>query len=292
MTDKADKREFKALPNSYDELTPLKRPHISYSEWRLFNRCQHRWFLDYKCDLRNKIDSVATVFGTSVHLALEHYKSKEKSHTIEEVKEIFVKDFTNAISNLEDTRNQKQSLIEAGHRILDDIQDYFEQSKVEIIKTEYALYEKIDRSDDIEINFKGFIDFIAKTKDGRGQDCLLISDYKTCSWGWKFEQKTDEAVIAQLRLYKHFLAKKLDLNYSKIKTSFILLKKKPGKKIAYEVVPVSTGEETIMRTVGELQKDITKMQGNIFSKNYNECINTYGDTCPYYGTNLCTKGDK
>ena len=65
-------------------------------------------------------------------------------------------------------------------------------------------YEKIiDFSLDRYL-FKGYIDLVLKTSDGK----YHIIDWKTCSWGWASRRKTEKMTTYQLALYKYFWSKK------------------------------------------------------------------------------------
>ena len=44
-----------------------------------------------------------------------------------------------------------------------------------------------------------------------------ILDWKTCSWGWRSDKKRDQLTTYQLTLYKHYFAKKHNIDPKNIK---------------------------------------------------------------------------
>ena len=63
-----------------------------------------------------------------------------------------------------------------------------------VISSEEDLLEPIKE----DYNFKGFIDLVIKTPDGK----YHIIDFKTCSWGWDIQKKTAPMTTYQLRKSK------------------------------------------------------------------------------------------
>ena len=64
------------------------------------------------------------------------------------------------------------------------------------------LYVPIKEYTNGDYNFKGYIDLVLKTKDGK----YHIIDWKSCSWGWDARRKADIMTTYQLTLYKHYFA--------------------------------------------------------------------------------------
>ena len=63
----------------------------------------------------------------------------------------------------------------------------FKTSRNKIVSVEEPLYESMQVVGS-DKNFKGFIDLVLKTKDGK----YHVIDWKTCSWGWDLKRKTDK----------------------------------------------------------------------------------------------------
>lgn len=263
----------------------------------MFHNCQWRWVLDYVQNRRTKISSIEMSFGTAIHTTLEKLKSKtkDKRPSLEKAKSIFVRALVKEHMTLKKIANMKKynlrDYVSAGFNILSKIDDCKEIKDGTVIWNEFELFEDIERTDDIKIKFKGFIDIAIKITPSRGKNLLFICDFKTCSWGWNYEKKNDIMVQAQLILYKHFVCKKFDLDPKNVRTAFILLKKKPkSPDDTIEFYQFSTGPKTMEKAVEMLQQDITKMFSGSYEKNRNFCKSKYGDVCPYFQTPDCTMG--
>jgi hypothetical protein len=275
----------------------MKRPHISFSEFMLWNECHWRWMRDYLEGRRAPIYSVHLEFGSCVHDALETYKdpdNEDERPAVEQICETFEVKFREKYGKIRDKDKYDLSdedideFVEAGINIIRNIDSCSELAESKVLFVEHKLMEKIDRTDDVDIKFKGFIDIVIKTKDKRGNSVIYICDYKTCSWGWNRKKRDSEELKYQLRLYKHFFSKKFNVKPNLVKTAFILLKRRPkdpSKPI--EWLPFPSGNKTTMRAVLKLNEAITGMQTNDYKKNRSACTNKFGDTCPYYGTDLC-----
>lgn len=276
------------------------RPHISFSELCEFaNNCQHRWNLNYLQSLRAEVFSVHFDFGTSVHEAIESYLTKKNPVSEQEACDIFKRKMEKLYSKNGpkyekpvDKREINQ-MIEAGVKIILGLKDCPELQDAEVVHNEYPLFEKIDRDDDVDMKFKGFIDIVIKGKDKRGKTILWVCDFKTCSWGWDVETRQDRWKQYQLFLYKYYLCKKFDIDPKDVRTAFILLKKRPPKGTPpVEFFPVSAGPVSVQRALDALHSNLTEMKKRVengdFVKNRDQCQDKYGNTCPFYKTDKCT----
>ncbi len=174
------------------------------------------------------------------------------------------------------------------------------------IKSELQLYESIARTDNLDVKFKGFIDFIF-VKKLKTKTVLYIADFKTCQWGWPATKFRDTRVIAQLLLYKHFFCKLTGADPKDVTTAYILLKKKPkvlSKKgvepvvydLTVEVAKISSGPKALSEALDYLQRTITAMHSYRYTKNFESCERKWIDketdeerrvTCPFLGTERC-----
>ena len=46
---------------------------VSYSQYSIYRKCPHHWYLQYIKNLAPYQASIHTVFGTAMHEALQHY---------------------------------------------------------------------------------------------------------------------------------------------------------------------------------------------------------------------------
>jgi hypothetical protein len=125
-----------------------------------------------------------------------------------------------------------------------------------VISTEEKLMVPID---DEDYSFKGYIDAVVKTPDGK----YHIIDWKSCSWGWDMRRRSDPMVTYQLTLYKIFFAKQHGIDLKDIETHFALLKR-TAKKDRVEIFRVTSGNKKIENATNLLNKALF----NIKKKNY------------------------
>lgn len=277
------------------------RPHISYSEWMEFrNGCQHRWKLNYLDGNRSKIYSIHMDFGTAIHEAVELSRSRSPKITKEEAIPHFEKKLRSLLDkNLPHYREKEKTadqefFFKAGRNILTRFDECKELAEAEVVYNEFELKLPIERSDDVRIDFKGFVDMVIKTKDARGNTILYVCDFKSCSWGWDREKRQDKELHFQILLYKHFICKKFSLDPKNVRTAFVLLKKRPPKDTEpVEFFSISAGPVSVQRALDELDKDITTMSEAVstgkFEKNRKSCISAFGDKCPHMDTDRCPK---
>ena len=173
---------------------------------------------------------------------------------------------------------------EQGESILPEIipalKDYF--GDYEVLSVEERLYEPIREYVDQEAKFKGFIDLVLKTSDGK----IHVIDWKTCSWGWDSKKKADPMVTYQLTFYKHYYAKKHNIEPDNIETYFALLKR-TAKKNKVEIFRVTSGPKRTQNAINLLTRALKNISGNVCVKNRLSCKGRYG-YCEFYKTEHCT----
>ena len=156
----------------------------------------------------------------------------------------------------------------------------------EVLKAEEQLYEPITEFTEAEKNFKGFIDLVVMSKKDKK---VHLIDWKTCSWGWKREKKSDTILAYQLVYYKHFWARKYDVNPKDVDCHFVLLKRtaKAGKKA--EFVRVTAAKKRTTNALNALTKALHNINKQNYIKNRAACTNCkdrFG-TCEFYQTEHC-----
>ncbi len=274
------------------------RPHISYSELSSFaTGCQWRWKLEYLDGERREVFSVHFDFGTAMHEALELHLTRKEPISVDEAVKLFKLKFHELVdkhANLypKDKPFDKDELLGAGENIIRCVRLTPELQDVEFVHNEYPLFEKIDLQDGQDIKFKGYIDLIIKGKNKRGKTILWVADFKTCSWGWDRDTRSDRWKHYQLFLYKHFLCKKFNMTPDQVRTAFILLKKRPRKDTGpVEFFPISAGPVSVQRALDVLGSNIGEMvereKDGSFKKDRSQCKNDFGEVCPFYNTPDC-----
>jgi RecB family exonuclease len=148
----------------------------------------------------------------------------------------------------------------------------------EVLEAEEDLMEMIqDFSCEDKNKFKGFIDLVIKTPD----DKIHIIDWKTCSWGWDARKRADPMITYQLTFYKHFWAKKHNVDPSMIETHFALLKR-TAKKDRVEIFRVTSGKIKTQNALKFLEKAIYNIERKNFIKNRLAC-----SKCEFHKTEHC-----
>jgi hypothetical protein len=245
--------------------------HISFSELKVWNECPHKHKLQYIDKVKVFTSTEYTCFGIAIHETCE--KSLLKEITEEQHNEYFENKFKQEITII---RNQTQinevlvsDMVTQGKAILSELYESIKTylGEYEVVSTEEPLFERIQKLD-FEYDFKGYIDLVLKTPDGKTH----IIDWKTCSWGWDTKKKSDPMVTYQLTYYKHFYAQKFNIDPKTIETHFSLLKR-TAKKNRVEFFRVSSGSKKIENANILLTKAII----NRLSCN----------GCDFYKTDLC-----
>jgi ATP-dependent exoDNAse (exonuclease V) beta subunit len=137
-----------------------------------------------------------------------------------------------------------------------------------ILNTEEELLLPLKENANTDRNFKGYIDLVLKTDDGM----IHIIDWKTCSWGWDIEKKSDAVTSYQLTYYKHFYSLKYNIGPKKIETYFGLLKR-TAKKDKIELFRVTSGPKKIQNALNLLNKFVHNVEKEFFPKNRMSCNN-------------------
>lgn len=246
--------------------------HISFSSFRDFLTCPRYFKLVHIDNLKGFEGNIFTAFGKSIHFVCENRIGKDDGDDVwnNTFEFMFLKEIQELPEETKEkiTQEDVDSFTNQGFEIIaevfDGLKDYF--GEFEVFSVEEKLLEPIDYFD-TETLFKGFIDLVLKTSDGK----YHLIDYKTCSWGWDKYKKSDKILGYQLVLYKYFFSKKYNIPLDDIFTHFGLLKRtaKVSKKI--ELFKVSSGTKKTQGTLDVLKNSIITINKNFFPKNKTKC---------------------
>ena len=217
-----------------------------------------------------------TAFGSAVHSALETLVSernnKDRAYAVEVSKKQFLTAFNNDIERLKLDPESKdiKNMYSQADILLGGVLDFMKSrfGNYEVIAIEEELNEGIDSEKYGDIKYKGYIDLVIRTKDGK----IHIIDWKTCSWGWPWKKKSDPMTTYQLTYYKNFFAKKYNFDLKKVETCFILLKR-TAKKDNIEVVRISSGEKKTENALKLLDTAIYNIDRGNHIKKKTSCHN-------------------
>ena len=253
-------------------------PHISFSELKIWAECPFKHKLMYIDKIKGFIGNEYTAFGGAIHSLCENamlgklpqddYEEYFQHVFREELKKVPVSKPKLVIEMLSQANRISPEVIPA-------VQEYF--GNFQVVSVEERLFEKIENFEDAEYNFKGFIDFVVKTEDGK----YHIVDWKTCSWGWDAERRSDRLTTYQLTLYKKFFCQKHNIDPKNVETHFALLKR-TAKKGHVEFFRVTSGPRKTNNANDLLIKALSNINNQIKFKNRMSC-----DRCDFRKTEHC-----
>ena len=275
--------------------------HISYSEWKNWHICPHYHKLTYIDKVTQFEGNIFTAFGKALHTVCEFTltspeKYKKPGAIDALVKEQFIAELK-ALPEEEQQRAKRDFKLKewlvSGLEIVPDLYRCLVEKfgklgeDWEVLAAEEQLYEPITEFTEAEKNFKGFIDLVVMSKKDKK---VHLIDWKTCSWGWKREKKSDTILAYQLVYYKHFWARKYDVDPKDVDCHFVLLKRtaKAGKKA--EFVRVTAAKKRTTDALNALTKALHNITKQNYIKNRGACISCkdrFG-TCEFYQTEYCT----
>ncbi len=222
-----------------------------------------------------------TAFGNAIHDTCE----KMMTEGLDDKKSFFSLKFKETLEKLPENAQKDPKLVNSmenqGPLILDEVFPAMEEhfGEYEVLEAEEDLMEMIkDFNCDEKNKFKGFIDLVIKTSDGK----VHIIDWKTCSWGWDARKKADPMITYQLTFYKHFWAKKHNVDPKMIETHFALLKR-TAKNNRVEIFRVTSGPRKTQNALKFLEKAIYNIEKKNFIKNRLACRK-----CEFHKTEHCT----
>jgi len=254
---------------------------ISFSELKNWKECPHRHKLIYVDKLPHFSGNEFTAFGTAIHSVCEQVVPDSSKNALE----IFELSFLNELITLkkdgheidkslvDDMRTQAKPICE---QVLPAVKEHF--GEFEVVSVEEQLLEDMSDIKSFGKKFKGFIDMVIKTPD----DKYHIIDWKTCSWGWNRDKKSDPMTTYQLTYYKNYFSKKHNIDMKDIETYFVLLKR-TAKKDNVEVLKVTSGPRKVENSLKVLQNAVINIERGMSIKNRLNC-----KYCKFKNTEHCT----
>ena len=253
---------------------------ISYSQFKNWKECPYRHKLIYLDKLPHFEGNEYTAFGTAIHAVCEETVPGSPKFPIQVFQESFDSELQQLVDNgarlnmslVEDMKSQAVNIC---NQIFPEVKRYF--GKFEVVSVEEQLLEPIDEFESYGTNFKGFIDMVIKTENGR----YHIIDWKTCTWGWNSKKKSDPLTTYQLTYYKNYFSKKHNIDAANIDTYFVLLKR-TAKKDNVEVLKVTSGFKKITNALKILENAVINIEKGIHIKNRLNC-----KYCKFHKTEYC-----
>ena len=254
---------------------------ISFSELKNWKECPYRHKLVYIDKLPYFSGNEFTAFGTAIHEVCEKIIPNNTMPGID----VFNSSFQKELAILKESgHTPNRDLIEEMYKqavpiceqVVPAVKDHF--GEFEVISVEEEILEPITEFDSGGRHFKGFIDMVIKTPDNK----YHVIDWKTCSWGWRSQKKTDALTNYQLTYYMNYFSKKHDIPVDNIETYFVLLKR-TAKKENVEVVKTSSGPRKVEKSLKVLQNAVINIKRKNYIKNRLNC-----KYCKFHNTERCT----
>jgi ATP-dependent exoDNAse (exonuclease V) beta subunit len=254
--------------------------NISYSALKVWNDCPYKYKLTYIDKVEGFKGNEHTAFGTALHEACEKKLLDNSLDELEIFKTKFEEELNSIFANSEYNKTLITEMNEQGLAlaplILPALKEQF--GNFTILNTEEELLLTLKEIAATDRNFKGYIDLVLKTDD----DKIHIIDWKTCSWGWDIEKKSDAVTSYQLTYYKHFYGLKHNIDPKKIETYFGLLKR-TAKKDRVELFRVTSGPKKVQNALNLLNKFVHNVEKDFFPKNRMNC-----EYCDFKKIKACT----
>jgi hypothetical protein len=252
---------------------------ISYSQFSIYAKCPFRWGLEYREGYRSYQPSMAAVFGTSVHVAMQHYIQVMFDISGAEADRLDIESFFQQTFSDEYKKTLKENkgihfsspsemreYYEDGLAIIDYFKknkgEYFSTRKWDLVGIEMPLVQPIDPNYP-NVYLKGYIDFVLYNEN---TNKVKIFDIKTSKNGWKDKEKKDELKMQQIILYKEYFAKQYNMDPDQIDIEFFVVKRKlyenldfPQKRI--QIVEPASGKGKRNKAVAH----ITEFIHNVFN---------------------------
>lgn len=283
---------------------------ISYSQTLAYNTCPHQWALKYVKGLQEYKPSIHTVFGTAVHEVMQEWLTELYEGTVKRSNEMDLSQLLqDKLYKLYGEEKEKygqhfstsEELYEFhndGVAILEYVRkkraSYFSTKYYKLVGVEIPLVHQIAEN----VFFKGYIDIVLYDEQ---DDKYIILDIKTSTSGWNDYAKKDDKKLAQLLLYKEFLAKQFNIDVEKVDVKYFIVKRKVpanpefpamGRRVQEFVPPsgkIKRGQATTALT--KFIDDAFDKQGQYIDKEYEKKPSKSNCMfCEFKGTEHCSAG--
>ena len=254
------------------------KDYISYSELKIWAECPFKHKLVYIDKKKGFQGNEYTAFGSSIHTLCEN--AVQGLLDSPDYDDFFDESFDRELEQLAETREDLVEQMRSQAKtitpqIMPALEKYFEEYKV--FSVEEKLFQKINDFSLDKYKFKGYIDLVVKTPDGK----YHVIDWKTCSWGWDRDKRNSKLVTYQLTLYKKFFCEKHNIDPKMVETHFALLKR-TAKKDNVEIFRVTSGPRKTTNATELLRKALKSIENKMYIKNRLSCKG-----CEFRKTQLC-----
>jgi len=273
-----------------EQVEQEKGRYLSWSATKDWKTCAFYYKLTKIDGIDGFEGNIHTAFGNGVHHTVEAELDPKRTEEID-LSDTFTEKFENALSRIpakdinalsndpktkklyEEMKVQGREIV---HFLVPALDEFF--GEWELVAVEERFYEKCDFYKLSDYFFKGFIDIIVKTPDGK----FHVIDWKTCSWGWDARKKSDPMNTYQLTVYKYFFCKKYGLDPKNVETYFALCKRTNKTKDRVEIFRVTSGPKKTSNALNLLESAVYNVDHGNHIKNRLSC-----KSCKFNHTKHC-----
>lgn len=256
---------------------------------------------------------MAAVFGTSVHVAMQHYIQvmfDESGAAADRVdiesffQQTFMEEYKKTMNDNKgihfSSASEMREYYEDGLTIIDYFKknkaEYFSTRKWHLVGIEMPLIQHI-HSKFPNVYIKGYIDFVLYNEN---TNKIKIFDIKTSKNGWRDKEKKDELKMQQIILYKEYFARQYKMDPEQIDVEFFVVKRKlyenldfPQKRI--QIVEPASGKGKRNKAVSHITEFVESIFNHDGSYKQGEFIKNVSKEscqwCPFKDNKeLCDKG--
>ena len=262
---------------------------ISYSQFSMWDKCPYTWKANYVDKAETFKGNIYTLFGSALHETIQAYLVCFYERTIKEadalplndillyrMKESYKQSKEQHGDDFEVTKEDMAEFYQDGVNIIEEFlkrkTSYFSKKNTELVGIEMNLNYDLPK----DMRFVGYMDVVLhEKKTGR----MRIIDIKTATMGWNKYMKADKNKTNQLLLYKHFMAKQLEISEDKIDVEYLILKRRLYENIIYPQKRIqsfspASGKPSVNKVIKRLQEFIDECyddKGKIISHDYEKC---------------------
>ena len=262
---------------------------ISYSQFSMWDKCPYNWKANYVDKAETFKGNIYTLFGSALHETIQAYLVCFYERTIKEadalpleeilmyrMKESYKQSKEQHGDDFEVTKEDMAEFYQDGVNIIEEFlkrkSSYFSKKNTELVGIEMNLNFELPQ----DMRFVGYMDVVLHDKrTGR----MRIIDIKSSTMGWNKYMKADKNKTNQLLLYKHFMAKQLEISEDKIDVEYFILKRRLYENMMYpqkriQAFSPASGKPSVNRVMVRLQEFIDECyddKGKIISHEYEKC---------------------
>ena len=255
----------------------------------MWDKCPYTWKANYVDKAETFKGNIYTLFGSAIHETIQAYLVCYYERTIKEadalplhdiliyrMKELYKESKERHGDEFEVDQKEMIEFTNDGFNIIEEFLkrkgSHFKKKDTELVGSEMNLNYELPK----DMRFVGYMDVVLHDKKtGR----MKIIDIKSSTMGWNKYMKADKNKTNQLLLYKHFMAKQLEISEDKIDVEYLILKRRLYENMMYpqrriQAFSPASGKPSVNKVMNRLQEFIDECyddKGKIISHDYEKC---------------------